>query len=299
MGLKIESIDPLDRARAEDREREAEKIYGTLEDVTPSDLGDDSEDGKTADVDSDLALLDLETEEYLDIQADPGEDIITRLAPGVRDQNRVNVYINGRFAFSLDVVQVVDFKLKVGLKISPARLTELKEASEFGKLYQRTLEWCMTRPHSILEAKLYLRRRIYKRKLLNRKRAEEEKRPLEEISEKNAELVLERLIEKKYLNDKVFAKYFVENRYIRKGISQKRLYAELLQKGVDKAIINEALQNSPRVEEEEIAKVVMKKRKKYNDKGLLQYLVRQGFSYQAAKNAVEESSTENLYKYDY
>lgn len=297
--LKIESINEEDKAQLA-REREAELIYGSSADVMPSELGDASEDGKSADDDVDLAELDLEgANEYLQIQADPGEDIITKLTPGVHDSNRVNVFINGRFSFSLDVAQVIDLEVKVGLKVSPVRLRELKEASEFGKLYQRTLEWCMTRPRSILETKMYLHRRQYRRQLFNKKRLEEEKRPLAEIGEQTAQLVLQRLIEKHFLDDEIFAKYYVENRYLRKGISERRLSAELMQKGVDKNIISQALAASPRTEEEEISKVVMKKRQKYNDKGLLQYLLRQGFSYQAAKTAVEESSTETLYKYDY
>lgn len=297
--LKIESINEEDKAQLA-REREAELIYGSSADVMPSELGDASEDGKSADDDVDLTELDLEgANEYLQIQADPGEDIITKLTPGVHDSNRVNVFINGRFSFSLDVAQVIDLEVKVGLKVSPVRLRELKEASEFGKLYQRTLEWCMTRPRSILETKMYLRRRQYRRQLFNKKRLEEEKRPLAEIGEQTAQLVLQRLIEKHFLDDEIFAKYYVENRYLRKGISKRRLSAELMQKGVDKNIISQALAASPRTEEEEISKVVMKKRQKYNDKGLLQYLLRQGFSYQAAKAAVEESSTETLYKYDY
>lgn len=297
--LKIESINEEDKAQLA-REREAELIYGSSADVMPSELGDASEDGKSADDDVDLTELDLEgANEYLQIQADPGEDIITKLTPGVHDSNRVNVFINGRFSFSLDVAQVIDLEVKVGLKVSPVRLRELKEASEFGKLYQRTLEWCMTRPRSILETKMYLRRRQYRRQLFNKKRLEEEKRPLAEIGEQTAQLVLQRLIEKHFLDDEIFAKYYVKNRYLRKGISERRLSAELMQKGVDKNIISQALAASPRTEEEEISKVVMKKRQKYNDKGLLQYLLRQGFSYQAAKAAVEESSTETLYKYDY
>ena len=39
---------------------------------------------------------------------------ITKLSPGVHDQNRVNVFINDKFSFSLNLAQVVDFKLKVG-----------------------------------------------------------------------------------------------------------------------------------------------------------------------------------------
>ena len=37
---------------------------------------------------------------------------ITDLRVGVRDENRVNVFLDGKFAFSLTIEQVADFKLK-------------------------------------------------------------------------------------------------------------------------------------------------------------------------------------------
>ena len=37
----------------------------------------------------------------------------TKMTPGVRDPNRVNVFLDGRFAFSLDVAQVVELGVKV------------------------------------------------------------------------------------------------------------------------------------------------------------------------------------------
>ena len=39
---------------------------------------------------------------------------ITQLTSGVRDPNRVNVFVNDKFALSLDVKQVVDLSTTVG-----------------------------------------------------------------------------------------------------------------------------------------------------------------------------------------
>ena len=85
---------------------------------------------------------------------------ITDLRQGVKNPNRVNVFVNGKFAFSLDVSQVVDYKLKVGKEISVAELEELKKASEFGKLYQRILEWVLMRPRSERETRDYLYKKL-------------------------------------------------------------------------------------------------------------------------------------------
>ena len=80
---------------------------------------------------------------------------------------------------------------------------------------------------------------------------------------------------------------YVENRYVRRGISHKRLRMELQQKGISSDLISAAMTKVQRDESEEIFKVIAKKRKKYNDFQLVGYLVRQGFNFQQAKDAVE------------
>lgn len=89
---------------------------------------------------------------------------ITELKAGVKNPERVNVYVDGKFAFSLDVAQVVDYKLKVGRELLEEELAELKRASEFGKLYQRALEWVLVRPRSIRETKDYLNKKLFEKK---------------------------------------------------------------------------------------------------------------------------------------
>lgn len=250
----------------ERRRREAEAIYG-------------SDDEMEAPEGVDWLQRDAEEAEVL---------TITKLTPGVKDPNRVNVFLDKRFAFSLDITQVIEFDVKVGQKVDKARLLKLKTASEFGKLYQRTLEWVSTRPHSVRETRDYLKRRQIKRRQLNRQRAREDKKPLAEIDDELSRLVVERLIAKKYLNDQKFAEFYVENRYVRKGISQKRLRMELRNKGIDPETTEAAMAKIPRPEDEEIQKVIAKKRKKYkSDFQLVGYLVRQGFNFQKAKDAVE------------
>lgn len=194
---------------------------------------------------------------------------ITSLKQGVKNPNRVNVFVNDKYEFSLDVTQVVDFKIKVGVEISPEQLLEFKKASEFGKLYQRTLEKALTRPHSEREMRDYLCKKIYEKKL----------------DKEYIDRIIGRLIEKKYLSDFEFAKWYVENRFVKKGISQKRLKMELMKKGVSSEIIEEVL--GARDDKEEILKIIAKKRAKYNDEKLIQYLCRQGFSWSLASELVQ------------
>ena len=57
------------------------------------------------------------------------------------------------------MTQVVELGVKVGQIVTNERLEEYKKASEYGKAYQRALEWALVRPRSVKELKEYLRRR--------------------------------------------------------------------------------------------------------------------------------------------
>ena len=195
---------------------------------------------------------------------------ITDLRQGVKNPNRVNVFVDSKFAFSLDISQVVDFKLKVGKLITPEELEEYKKASEFGKLYQRALEWALLRPRSEKEINDYLYKKIFEKKL-----------------EKNyINIVIEKLKSKKYVDDYKFAEWYVENRFVKKGISKRRLEMELMKKGISRDIIEEVLKESDRNDEEEILKIIAKKWGKYDEEKLISYLCRQGFLYELASRLV-------------
>lgn len=208
---------------------------------------------------------------------------ITNLKQGVKNPERVNVFVNGRYSFSLDIAQVVDLKIKVGEMLSAEKLAELKKASEFGKTYQRALEWVLVRPRSEREARDYLRRAKFKTSSAGALARGGGSR--EDFGDFSAEIV-SRLIDKGYLDDRKFARWYVENRFIKKGVSQKRLAMELRGKGIASEIINEVL--GGRDDEAEIRKIIARKRAKYDDEKLLAYLCRQGFSYELAKSVLME-----------
>ena len=218
---------------------------------------------------------------------------ITGLKQGVRNPDRVNVYVDGRFSFSLDISQVVDFGIKVGLEVSAEDLEEFKRASEFGKLYQRTLEWVLVRPRSEKECRDYLWRKFRSPS----DRALRAARPSLTLSDEHSELtsrIIERLKARGYLDDRRFAEYYVENRFVKKGVSIKRLKMELLKKGVSAEIIEEVLAKTDRNDEEELKKMIAKKRARYpDDEKLTQYLCRQGFQYDLVRELVRSYGTDS------
>ena len=60
-----------------------------------------------------------------------------------------------------------------------------------------------------------------------------------------------------------------------------------MKKGIEAEIIDGAL--GARNDEEEILKIITKKRTKYTEEKLIQYLCRQGFSYQLVRDLVARS----------
>lgn len=207
---------------------------------------------------------------------------ITDIKQAVRDQNRVNIYVDDKYFCSLDISQVVDLKIKVGKELSDDERAKLKRASEFGKFYQRALEYVLMRPRSEKEIRDYLNRKTLNRKVRvkNRKTGEYQTREKQGYDKTLVPLVLERLNARGYIDDHRFAELWVENRNVLKGVSVKKLRNELAQKGISHQIIDDVLDNSARNDEDELRKIIARKANRYPDRQkFIQYLVRQGFNY--------------------
>ena len=203
---------------------------------------------------------------------------ITAITAQQKDHNRVNIMVDGVFRFSLDIFQVGELGIKIDKEYSEQELTELEVESQFGKLYGRTLEYCMMRPHSAKEVRDYLYRKTRSTRVRNRRTGELSERP--GVSQDVADRVYQRLVEKGYVDDERFARYWVENRSQTKGVSQRKLQLELRAKGVDGSLIERLLRETERSDAGEIQKVIAKKQRLYPDRQkFIQYLMRQGFRY--------------------
>ena len=212
---------------------------------------------------------------------------ITDISLQARDKNRVNVSVDGKYRFSLDVYQVGDLGLKIGKEYTDKELTELETESQYGKMYARTLEYTLMRPHSAKEVRDYLYRKTRTVKMRSKKTGELYDKP--GVSQEVTSRVFDRLVEKGYIDDEKFTRYWVENRSLTKGASKRKLTAELRSKGVEQTIIEKFLAESARSDDDEIMKIIAKKRNRYpDDQKLMQYLARQGFSYDDIKAALAE-----------
>jgi regulatory protein len=211
---------------------------------------------------------------------------ITDISVQAKNGDRVNISVDGTFRFSLDIFQVGELGIKLGNEYSEDELLNIEDESQFGKLYARALEYCLMRPHSTREVKDYLWRKTRSTKYRSRDGQIKER---EGVSAPIADRVFGRLVEKGYVDDEKFTRFWVENRNQVKGVSARRLKAELRAKGVDAATIESALGESNRDDTDELTKMLRRKRHKYDDEQkLIAYLARQGFAYDDIKAALND-----------
>lgn len=147
------------------------------------------------------------------------EQTITALTAQKKNQERVNVFLDGSFAFGLPLATAV--YLKIGQSLSPAEVDALKQEDLLDKVKQTAYRLISIRPRSVAEVKRHLDRKGYDEQLI--------------------ETAVTHLIAVDLLNDETFARYWVEQRDTFKPRSQLAISQELFQKGVSRSIIEQAL----------------------------------------------------------
>jgi regulatory protein len=192
---------------------------------------------------------------------------ITKISYQVKNPERVNIFIDNKYSFSLDLNQLLESKLKSGTEITEQDLKNFQKMSADGKLKMRTLEWLTLRPHSAKELSDYLKRK---------------KVDKEQIEQWTCDFQ-----ERGYQNDEQFAIWWARHRR-NKNKSSAFIRQELKSKGINDETIAETLSDSSS-EKEALAALIAKKRSKYqNDKKLTEYLLRQGYRYSLIKEVLAE-----------
>ncbi len=201
---------------------------------------------------------------------------VTKLSSQIKNPDRINIFLNNKYEFSLDISQVIDLAVKPGNIYSDEEVVVLRREGEFSKYYTKAMVYSLARPRSTREISDYLYRQTRAKTYLVKGERRERIGMAPELSQR----IVNKLIEKKYLNDENFARYWVENRNLKKGISERTLKQELLKKGVSQEIVNTVIENSERNDEEELKKVIAKRRHRYeSDDKFIKYLMSKGYQY--------------------
>lgn len=190
----------------------------------------------------------------------------------VKRQDRYSIYVDDKYVFSLGEAELLNTGLRIGKEFTPEELEDLKQRAVLDKAYDRALNLIARRQRSQWELEDYLKRKDYDPDVV--------------------QIILNRLSESGYANDKTFAEAWVSNRRLLKATSKRRLQQELRQKRVADEIIKEILEEDKTDELEVLKDLIARKRKQtryQDDLKLMQYLVRQGYNYGDIKTALQES----------
>jgi regulatory protein len=147
------------------------------------------------------------------------ERTITAIEAQKHNRSRVNISLDGAYAFALD--QLTAAWLKPGVRLNEQQIAQLLAKDEQQSAYSRALHFLSFRARSHQEVRTYLERKGYATEVI--------------------EAVLAQLEEDGFLDDARFSREWVENRTTFRPRSQSMLGWELKHKGVSPEAIETAL----------------------------------------------------------
>jgi regulatory protein len=197
---------------------------------------------------------------------------VTRLEPQKRNPQRLNVYLDGEFAFGIS--RAAAPWLSEGDQLSQQKVQDLKRGDLSEGAYQRALNFLSYRSRSEQE----ISRNLSKHDI-----------PEDIISE-----VINKLRQSSLVDDRAFARNWIQNRIQFKPRGKRALAVELYQKGIAQEIIDDELQE---LNENQLAlKCAQKKATRFKkmdwetfQKKMSGYLNRRGFPYPVIRETVQIS----------
>ena len=189
--------------------------------------------------------------------------------------NKIHIYVDEEYRATVDDDYWYSEKYRNYKEIDEEELTELLDAVSFRRAYNKGLDLLSRRPHGTKE-------------LI--------KKLCEKGHEKtSAEKACDRLLELGLLNDEEFARILATELYERKGYGIKRIKQELIFRGIDREIAENAIETLDIDTQNRIILVIKKKylNKIDDEKGrkrAIDGLMRLGYSYSDIKTALNSIS---------
>ena len=146
---------------------------------------------------------------------------ITALRAGKGRRKRVNIYLDGEYAFSLEGEVAVKEGLRINQELSAERIKEITSANNYHRCYDAAALFISYRPRSEPELRERLRKRNF--------------------HAESIDAVVTRMKEQGLINDIAFAEFWTENRDSFSPRSQWLTGMELRRKGVSEEIIQQAV----------------------------------------------------------
>ena len=196
---------------------------------------------------------------------------ITRIVGRERQKGSYSIFVDGMYSFSLSEATLLESGLTPGRELTKDELKAWRIQSAEDKAYAAALRYVAVRQRSVGEMVAYLRRKA--------------------VSPALAETILNKLTRIGLLDDGAFAKSFVASRRLLRPTSNIKLQQLLRAKQVSGETIERALASDTAEERSALRDLIARKRAlpKYREDKLkfMQYLARQGFTYDDIKAELE------------
>ena len=197
---------------------------------------------------------------------------ITKLTAGKSREKRVNVFLDGKFAFSLLAEVALKEGLQVGQELSDSQVTALAKSDHYHRCFNAAIRFLGYRPRSEAEIRQRLQRHGFDSDCIER--------------------VLAQLKEQGLVDDTAFARFWKENRESFSPRSRWLTRLELQRKGLAGGIIEQVadeVDDSDSAYRAALSKARRLSPSDYQDfrRRLGEHLRRRGFGYEVIKHTVE------------
>jgi regulatory protein len=203
---------------------------------------------------------------------------ITGLTAGKGREKRVNVFLDGKFAFSLLAEVALKEGLRTGQVLSESRLEALTGLDRYQRCFNAALRFLGYRPRSENEVRQRLKKHGFE----------------SDFTEK----AITRLKEQGLVDDVAFARFWKENRESFSPRSRRQMKMELKSKGLAVDVIDPVINEINESESAYRAALGKARRLPREDyqvfrRRLVAYLGRRGFAYEIIKETTERIWKEN------
>lgn len=205
----------------------------------------------------------------------PASGTVTRVSPQQATAERMNIYLDGRYAFSMSVRALTEHPVSVGDHLSEADITRLRNADEPDRAVFAALNLLAHRGRSEKELRQRLRQKGFTPDAIDE--------------------AIRRVVDWGYLDDERFAAAWVEQRQTSRPRSRRALAYELREKGVDREIIETTIDEAEIDEVTDARRLAADKWRK--ERGLepdkrrqrtAAFLARRGYGWDVARQVLDE-----------
>ncbi len=197
---------------------------------------------------------------------------ITDLREGKRKEKRINIYLDGRFAFSLGAEVAVKENLQVGQELTSAQIEALTGSDQLQRCLGAAYRYLSYRPRSESEIRERMQRRGF--------------------AGETVDAAIARLREQALMDDEAFAQFWKENRESFSPRSRWLTKRELKRKGVLNDVIDQAVagmddnENAYRAARQKTLRCTPTDYESFRRR-LGDYLRRRGFNYEIIGHTVD------------